>query len=621
MNINTRINPIRNKLIFKRPTAFITLAIFLLSVFTGFLLELFHRSMSIASTIRWIFSNPSNFILSTLFVASIYLLITCFLGNFWLSSAVGFGIFAVTGYSNIKKLGKIGTPLYPVDFYHLTYIKSFFDILRKELSIFVIILGVLFIVGALYLLKRMPKLSIKMVPRFVFLLIAIFTIYSYVNFDSSFLKSVVAKANIHVDLWDQQYNYDTNGFVFGLLSNLQSDVMESPEGYSREAIDAIVEKYIQEAKEINSQRTYFDDKQPNIIFLLNETFWDPTRLNNLHFSEDPMPYIREIMREYSSGLLLSPAFGGQTANVEFEVLTGMSMYNIIPSAIPYQQAFDKKHFMPSIVSMLNARDYNTVALHPYDKVFYRRDKVYSIFGFDNFIGEKDMTHTETFGAQYISDQAVTNEIMDILSTSDKPVFIHAVTMQNHIPIPEGKFGENSISITGLSEEEYRIELETYTEGIKWSDHATKDLLERLDMLDRPTVVVFYGDHLPVLKSGIYEEGGLEQDNLIERDRAFAETSLFIYSNLELEREELNSLSPAFLGVTLWDMLEQPLTPYQVMLNNIRQAIPGLEVNVLVGPDGHIKYNLTEEEQELLREYKLIQYDMLIGSQYSSRFFK
>lgn len=570
-------------------------------------------------TIKWINLDTRNFILGTILIFIFYILIICLVGNVYIGGIISIISFSLIGYSNMRKLDMLGEPLYPVDFYQITHIKDLYKMAGgHSILIIIILLSAIFFISA-RIVKKLPKITLSWIFRATTIMLCIAIIYSYANFSKSFLKKFVEKSGIDVVLWNQPVNYSENGFVFGILSNLQTKVMDEPEGYSKENVLKIAEKYKDEADAINKERTPSLSVKPNIIFVMDETFWDPTRLNYLNFSEDPMKNIRSLKSQYSSGWLLSPSFGGETANVEFEALTGLSMYNNIQGSVPYQQALDKKQGFPSIVSILEDQNYDTVAVHPYNKVFYKRDKVYSSLGFNTFISESEIKYKDVFSKDsYITDQSVVNQIVDLLKEKNKPVFIHAVTMQNHMPLFEDKYGGNSISISSSADigENNVKELEIYSEGIKKSDEAIKNLVDQVSKINEPTILVFWGDHLPALDSVIYEQWKNSNNQTFENDRVLGETPLLIYSNFNLKKDELNTISPAFLGVSIFDIMGSKLSPYYAMLESIKSELPGLRYNVLVDSKGDLKSKLSESEKNMLNDYKMIQYDLLMGKQYS-----
>jgi phosphoglycerol transferase MdoB-like AlkP superfamily enzyme len=603
----------KNILIKRKRSVIVTITTTLLSIFSGFFLEYHQRSRDLTKTTEWVTHNPKNFFLGCLLILCIYLLFFAVIGNLFYSCIFFFILIGLLSFSNIQKLSKLGEPLYPVDFYHIRYIRSLLYVLIGTIPKFIIIVIVILTASMIYLEKKLPKCTLTFKSRILMFAMTSFFIYSYINYNHTFMKRIIKRAGITVVLWNQPHNYAHNGFVFGLLSNLQSTVMETPENYSSENIIEIANKYKEKADIINSNRQ-FNHRKPNIIFFLDETFWDPTLLSFLKFSADPMKNIRNTMECYPSGLLLSPTFGGETANVEFEVLTGLSMYNIIPGSIPYQQVLEKKYFIPSIVEILNRKDYDAMAIHPFNRVFYKRDRVYRNMGFKTFISEVEMRFNDKLGP-YISDQSVVNEVIKLLEENENPLFIHAVTMQNHFPVYEGKFGKNTISVSGI-DDIYKVEIETFIEGIKLTDIAIKDLIQKIHIIDEPTILVFYGDHLPVLNNYIYENYGFLPAEEHQKDRVYSETPLFIYSNFELEKRNIGTLSPAFLGVQLFNLLNEPINPYYALLESIRSKLPGLKNTVCVDASGNIIHSFDDELKSLLDDYKLIQYDLLIGNQYS-----
>jgi len=594
---------------------------FVFSLITTFFLQFFQMSQNFISTIWWITANFKIFLLSNLFIFFLYLLLFSIIGNPYVSSIIALIVLEAIGYSNSKKISILGEPLYPVDFYQIKNIKSLIQMVGGNLAILLIAALVLFSFLLVYAVKKLPKIKIGTKARLALFSLSSFIIYSYLFFSNNFINVLAANAGVQIVLWNQPRNYEYNGFVFGLLSNLQNDIMDEPEGYSPEAIQEIVDKYTLKAEEINKNRGPITPEiKPNIITFMNETFWDPTTLETVTFSEDPMKDLRDTIANSSSGQLLSPGFGGNTANIEFEVLTGLSIYNLIPGSIPYQQAFDTKSFFPSIVSMLKEQDYDTLAIHPYKKQFYKRNRVYSIMGFNNFLGEDDLISADRLGEDsYVSDQSVVIEILDKLKNNDSPMFIHTVTMQNHLPIEEGKHGENSITVEGLTGDA-KDHMEIYAEGIKQSSIATKNLIDGLEEMDEPTVLIFFGDHLPSFKPNVYEQAGYPKETF-DNERLKWQTPLFIYSNFDIKKMDLKTLSPAFLGVTLYDILNQPVTPHYAMLEEIKNIFPAFKHNMIIDATDNIKTtDLTEEEQALLEDYKMIQYDMLKGQQYSQELF-
>ncbi|MFC0560979.1 LTA synthase family protein [Halalkalibacter alkalisediminis] len=588
----------------------------LLAVLLNFALEYFQGSRGVSGTIDWIQVKTRLFLLGSFYLFCMGLFLFALIGRLYISSILLSAFVLTMGVLHGNKLKFLGEPLYPSDF---TQTAHFTDVLKMVVGYFspmsMVFLGtVVMMVVLVY--KWLQEVKIHLVSRAAASMFALFMVYSITYHPTTFMGEIVEENHLEIVRWNQLKNYSNNGFVFGYLSNLNHETFEKPENYSQKRVEEMVQAILNEG---GATPASFSDERyarPNIIFVMNETFWDPTKLD-VSFSEDPMPNVRNYMAEHTSGSVLSPSFGGQTANVEYEALTGFSMSALQSGAMPYQQFIDSKARVPSLASILKEKEYRTIALHPYNKAFYKRTRVYQAFGFDTFISIDEMKHKEKSGS-YIGDESVTDEIVMLLEESEQPMFVHAVTMQNHFPYGTKRYEENTIEVSGISDE-LTLELEVYAEGIKQADAATKKLVDFVSDFEEPTVVVFWGDHLPILgeDKAVYKELNYGDVHEEEEDyRSFHETPLFIYSNVDVERRELHTISASFLGPTVFELLNLDLPPYYQFLVKIRDEISGLAPTVKVDPKGQELLELTPEQEELLKEYQLLQYDLLVGHQYS-----
>lgn len=347
-------------------------------------------------------------------------------------------------------------------------------------------------------------------------------------------------------------------------------------------------------------------------------FWDPTKLTNLSFSEDPVANLHHYIESFPGGQTIAPTFGGNTANTEFEALTSYSMSLLMPGSIPYQQAVTGQKEIPSIASELKKQGYYASAIHAFNRAFYKRDDVYNTFGFDNFNAEDTMKNKELAGDN-ISDLSMSKEIIDELNKRKQPTFIHAVTMQNHFPYNPERFEENKIEVSGLTNEESKAELEIYTEGVRRSDEALQYLIEQLNGLERPTLLVFFGDHLPVLgtNKAIYKEAGyIENEETLSEKLTMSETPLLMYANFDLPNDNLGLVSPIYFSNLVLDYAGLNKSPFYQFLSELHKEIPVLKDDLKVDKNGEEIKDLTHKQKEMLEQYKLIQYDLLAGKQYS-----
>ncbi|MDQ0191996.1 LTA synthase family protein [Paenibacillus wynnii] len=586
---------------------YLLLALLISGFVLNFILQAASFDMNIVRVFNWISEFYWLYLFGSLFFFFLLLAVAALLPNMYMGPVVIFMGCVTLGIVDYKKLTTTGEPLFPWDLMLLKNAGEMSSITKGMVSPLAIILGVLLLAGLIWLMFKLPKLTIRLPLRFTYLLLSLAMVWGFglMVGGQHTLASAIRYQNIY---WNQKVNYTQNGFLFAFTGNLRQDLIEKPEHYSRETIVQIAKKY-SALPDVASSSTPVE--QPNIVYMMDEAFFDVTRLSAFTFSEDPLKFVHSEEKLSPSGELLSPEFGGNTANIEFEALTGMSMYFLKDGSIPYQQKIVKMSSLPSIVSILKDRGYKTLAVHPFDDTFYNRNRVYPILGFEQFTSEQEMQNGGRITPDgYISDMSAVQEAVQELKASDKPTFLHLITMQNHFPFVKGMNGPNTITAEGVKPE-HKDELETYVQDTKLTDEALAYLDQELKTIKRPTIVVFWGDHLPALSAGIYTQAGWDSNPRMKH-----ETELLYIANFDIGKQPLGTLSPAFIGPSVFKLTGQSLPTYYKLLEKVQAEIPGLSKNVLVGSSGSVITDLTAAQQELLNDYKLVQYDMLEGENYS-----
>lgn len=594
--------------------------LFLLAHTVALFYIVMQANMSFIEAMNWIYLYNMQFILSFVAIYAIYILVYNLIGKVFLSMILTSCTLVILGIVNYLKLIFRGDPLYPSDFTQIMHMQSVIPMVMDYFSwsyIFVIILSIVAcIVAGIYMRRYIQNVKTHLGIRALLVVGSIFVLYAYGNFANTFMNKVFQKSGVDFVLWDQNENYASNGFVLGFISNLDTTVMEKPKNYSKENMLQIANDIKKQySGNIGSQKK---KEQPNIIFVMSESFWDPTKVTNLSFSEDPVPNLHHYIENFPGGQTISPTFGGNTANVEFEALTSYSMSLLKPGSIPYQQVITNKKEIPSIPTALKKEGYYTSAIHSFGRTFFKRDDVYKVLGFDKFNAADTMENVDIDG-DYISDLAMSKEIIAELEKQKQPTFIHAVTMQNHFPFTEGRFGENLIEISGLENEESKGELETYTEGLRRSDEALQYLIEKLDNLDRPTLLVFFGDHLPSLgtNKSFYKENGYITNEKTPSERlAMAQTPLLMYANFDMPNDNLGVVSPIYFSNLIFDYAGLNKSLFYQFLSEFYKEIPVLRDELKVDKNGEVINDLTKKQKEMLEQYKMLQYDLLVGNQYS-----
>ena len=346
-------------------------------------------------------------------------------------------------------------------------------------GILVILLLVFFVKGPKYRGKLKYRYNIPLVLAGVFLFAGITQLALEKRVLSNYFGNIA-------------FAYEDYGYPYCLVTTIFNTGISCPRDYSDEEIARIekTEKNLPETKE---------GDYPNIIFLQLESFFDPTLVNYLKISEDPIPYFRSLMKEYSSGFYKVPSVGAGTANTEFESITGMSMHYFGPGEYPYKSIL-KETTCESAPYVLKNLGYSTHAIHNNEANFYGRKTIFPNLGFDTFISEEYMPEEDQKNPLgWVKDSVLTNEIMKCLESTKEPDYIYTISVQGHGAYPEEPLLEDpEITVSGSPTEERNYQWEYYVNQIHEMDNFVKELTETLSEYPEDVVLVMYGDHLPTM---------------------------------------------------------------------------------------------------------------------------
>lgn len=572
-------------------------------------------------TMTWIAHHVNLMFLASTIILGVSVLFFCFFNNLILAISLSSLVMLIVAIANYYKMLVVGEPIYPSDLSMISNIDEIIGYVKNLLSP-TLIIGLLVIIALLAILSFICRKGFKLTMKLRVIFFAIFIAYlaSIFYYEKSPLKPLV-NSTVYFTKWNQLNNYQQNGFLFGFITNLQNDLMIKNDHYTEANLQKIMDDYTKKAEDYNESADL--SQQPNIITIVSESLSDPTIFNQLTFSEDPLPNLRQYLETYSSGHFLSPFKGNRTANVEFEYLVGFTNSLLLEGTIPFQQALSSKPEIPSFISFMDQLDYTSVAIHPNNAAFYKRSQVYPALGFDEFLSIDKMKHLEYIDSQkYVSDQSVFDELYAELEAADRPIFAYGLTMANHIAIFDKKFGENTIEVLDANGE-HNTEMETYAEGLKQTDLALKEFITKIENYDEPTLVIFFGDHLINFQSDIHEQHGyIEKDTDALRAKLFFETPLLIMSNMDdFQIENIDDVSPIFIAPLILRELNLPLSPFYVFLLDLYEEFSVLHNNFKLDANQNQVDELTEHQEQLLLILELIQYDILEGKEYTlSSFF-
>lgn len=596
-------------------------------------------------------------------LALIYLALIFVTNRFWIATLV-FGVaLTAFGVANSIKVQLRNEPIIPAD---LTFISggdtgSIMSFVPKSSQTFVngaitFVIWFAIIIFALFVLDgrrrfihcswRRPIANVKNIVGNVFRILA--AILSVVLLSTYVIGLGTpgsgtykwAKDNGYApQLWDAFGDARANNPATTFLSLSKVKAMDKPDNYSQKTMESLAKKYAKEAQAINQTR-------PNkltdntVIMILSETFSDPARVPGVSFTLDPIPNIRNVKNTTTSGLMLSPGYGGGTANIEYQALTGLNLANFNDSLIvPYQQLVPNQN-NPYSFNQIWMEKYGknaSTAVHPFQQSMYLRNINYKKFGFSYLYtldSKIPLEHTGCIDrSPYVSDSEAYQSILGLIDKQQNwksSQFLQLVTMQNHLPYGD-YYDNNEFSDANISEDlsdGERWNINTYTKGINWTDQETADFLNQLDQINKPITVIFYGDHLP----GIYDTADMDKNN----KTVLHETDYFIWSNSASPSHDtkVNPITTAYTSSNYFmplaaEHLNAKVSPYLAMLTELQQEVPAM--SRVIGANGGIGQGkatyldyagnnikataLSTRAKKLLEDYKLIQYDQTVGKDY------
>ena len=434
----------------------------------------------------------------------------------------------------------------------------------------------------------------------------------------SLLSEPYIKAHTNeVKVYNQNATYQENGFVYAFAANYYHARTRAPEGYSAQSMAAIAEGHSAREGAV----------EPNVIIIMSEAFSDIWNARNLHFDQVLAPTFTALAEQFLSGRCMTSEYGGNTANCEFEVLTGYSTYLLPGGTVPYMSYLNQP--TDSIVSFLKSKDYHTVALHPFRRSFFSREKAYSLMGFDDYYSVEHFEGAERLrAAWFVSDDAVADRLIAEYEKNEptgRGFFCHTVTMLNHTAYYASDWAEElQVGMTAdceLSQAEYES-LRSYATGIGYADRMLQKLVDYFSAVEEPTVILFFGDHQPSLGSPGYElmqRIGYVEDNTTDAGRMLLQsTPYLIWNNFEDEPTGVEmDMSMFHLLPYMTRMLDMDRPGFYSYMDELFTQVRGVTRRVCLDGGGTPVQVLEGMAKAQFEEYLSLVYDGLIGKQYSN----
>ena len=456
-----------------------------------------------------------------------------------------------------------------------------------------------------------------------------------------FLQPAVTQAiGILPDAWMQDRYYRYYGVTTSFLTNLTNLEIAKPDDYSEDAVNEILDDT---AAAGNYQTAPLypasygavtpageTEQSPTIIYVMDESYWDVSELEQYGFAfdTDVSANLHRLQETGASGRAYSPSFGGGTCDVEFEALTGYSVSYLPNGSKPYQQHVTRPMF--SLPNYLKMQGYQTAAVHCFWAKYWSRDTAYPNLGLDTFLSLEKMTHVNKVRRHYWTSGLVTDDSMadqiiqqyeSMKASSDAPVFLHAVTMQNHTNYNKDNYPDDQrVKVlnapSGISRSTLGA-LEDFATGIRDADAMLGRLTDYFSQVDEPVILVFWGDHYNPIDSNydVFTKSSYASDS--SADPRLHQTTLLMWSNYSQQPVDLGTIAAYDISPVMMNIygLKQPLY-FQYLNRQLQVAYRTNTRGTVMNRDGTTTQEPAALQQQWSANHWLLQYDLMFGKGYA-----
>lgn len=536
----------------------------------------------------------------------------------------------IAGIANYFVMAFRNNPILPWDLESVTTAVTVSDNYNYEINYrftgSTVILILTIICGFLISSRNKQKLSARFRP----VLCAVSLSFLFLTSAGMMNNTITGYLLTPTNLFTQWASYRDNGFTVSFLQNLQYIQIKKPADYNADTLDQELKEF-SSSPEASPEEQSNPESSPHIIVIMNESFSDLSVLHDFETNEDYMPYVHSLQKENRSNLITGNLFvsvcGGNTANTEFEFLTGNSMAFLPPGSVPYQQYIDDN--IPSLASQFADIGYSTTGLHPYNAAGWNRNLVYPLLGFENTCFRNGFYSVHII-RKYVSDESAYSKLSALYEsrTAGEKLFLFEVTMQNH-----GGYSEIfdnfpvKVRLRGIHTSSSHA-TENYLTLIQESDRAFQNLISSFESSEKPVIILMFGDHQPndyVSENIASMTGNKKNDRSLEELQNRYVVPYVIWANFDLDKESAgfsgntsenllndNTLSSNYLGASLVRLAGLETTDYQDFLLTLKETLPVITANVVIDKDG--KYMTIDEAKktypELMNLYEKLQYRMI-----------
>ncbi|HRR76020.1 MAG TPA: sulfatase-like hydrolase/transferase [Ruminococcus sp.] len=526
--------------------------------------------------------------------AAVFILLLCIFKHGWAAVAIQSVLFMSLATTELFKYNTNGNHLIISDMRVAKSVKSLKSFAYIKITPQLILSYIIVIAFIALVFYFNPKLKAKPIPRTASVAVCVLVGFGMIVCPP-FYKPVYSFFKVDTTSATNDFllkeKFNNNGFFTFLVQTASENFanrLKEPEDYTKDHIKQILNINVEDDNDFNG------GKKPNVIVVMSESWADFRIFDQLDINEDVYKYFDEACEEGHGGRIITPTYASWTVRSEFELMFGLPVRGLYDPNMPQRELADRT--LPAMAQYYDSWGYNTAYVHPFQANFYSRNKIYPRFGFKNMIFHDDYDGTTDFTVDvdhygtYVDDKSIFDQLVDLVKTSDDPIYIHTTTMQNHQPYNQG--------------EDPDAEFDNYLQWIQHSNEGLHTFLEDLKKIDEPTLVFFVGDHFPSLRgeTSVYNELGLTGNNC----NILYEQSYFLWANYDADFSKVPEEKYSFFYVpyVLLDIIDAPHDAFIEKMMNYMKKMPIYSTSY--EPD-------TPHDKDL----DMLTYDRVVGKLYST----
>ena len=536
----------------------------------------------------------------------IYMFVFGCMNNVYRTTVLLSAALVLFGIVNQLKIAYSYTPVFLSDFFFLNSPGTFMDILKGTIMGIILkylVIIVAFLTGIVYICKfakNRNEFSIRKRFRAFYIILPILFMV-IISVPNKNISHFMLKTFFSID--ERQDNYATTNmgyyFKFGVFGGLYGQNLESrleePDGYDPSELEQLVEESCK--KKRNSHKF----GKPNIVMIFSESFWNIDDMKEVRFDQPVASNFEQLKQKGILVDMISPSYGGISSNVEYEMLTGSSIKFFSSGYIPYMQLYidDKYIKAPSVIQELKRNGYKTHITSTWESSLFNCKSVYEYFGVDVTEYKEDLKDSYKKGGR-ISDAYVAERLIQELKEKpkDEKLFTMILTAQAHMPFNFDKYEDYDISIVDSKlDPEEEDTIRSYAQGVYDADKQLKEVYDFIQTYEEPTILIFYGDHLPYLKNEKGEDitKKLEYFNTGDSTEDLYRkyhTQCLILANYDIGEDDIDYMGPDLVMDYLLNNMDLEVSPYYQWLYTTIDKLPASNLYVSVDKNGN-KYKTSK----------------------------